>query len=97
MNLGYIVASREVTENGKSIGYMYRELTEAPDDSGWRVFSGEETQDYADDPGNFAMYNASTIVGLDPSIAPCLDASAPVAFARDDSGHFVDVSGEVRG
>jgi hypothetical protein len=24
MKIGYIIASREVTENGKSIGYMYR-------------------------------------------------------------------------
>jgi hypothetical protein len=58
-------------------------------DSGWRVFSGDETQEYADDAQNFAMYNASTILAIDPSIGTLLATPAPVAFERDVSGKFV--------
>jgi len=94
MKVGYIIASREITENGKPVGYMYREKPDNENDSGWRVFSGEETQEYADDPANFAMYNASTIVDLDPSILALLGEQAPAGFERDESGSFMKVDGE---
>jgi hypothetical protein len=94
MKLGYIIASRDVTENGKHVGYLYREEPDNENDSGWRVFSGEETQEYADDPANFAMYNASTIVDLEPSIRVLLGANAPAAFERDLSGAYVEVEDE---
>lgn len=73
----------------KRVGYMYREDPDRQGDSGWRVFSGEETQGYADDSSNFAMYNASTIVNLDPSIAPFLADPAPVTYERKLNGEFV--------
>ncbi|PKN24331.1 MAG: DUF2185 domain-containing protein [Deltaproteobacteria bacterium HGW-Deltaproteobacteria-22] len=95
MKVGYIIASREVTEKGKPVGYIYREAPDNENDSGWRVFSGEETQEYADDPANFAMYNASTIVDLDPSVRVLLGEEAPVAFERDESGGFTKVDDEL--
>jgi len=85
MKVGYIIASREVTEGDKRVGYLYREQPDNDNDSGWRVFSGEETQEFADDPANFAMYNASTIVDLEPSIRTMLGATAPAAFELDPS------------
>ena len=89
---GYIIASREVAQEGKPVGYMYREEPDNENDSGWRVFSGDETQEFADDPANFAMYNASTIIELAPSIRTLLETQAPVAFERDGSGRFVKVN-----
>lgn len=86
MKLGYIIASNEVARQRKPVGYLYREEPDNENDSGWRVFSGEESQEYADDPENFAMYNAATIVAIDPSIASILDAPWPVAFERGPSG-----------
>lgn len=82
MEIGYIIASHEVTEAGKNIGYFYRERPDNDEDSGWRVFSGEETQAYTDDPDNFSFYNASTIVKLDPTIAPFLSRKYPVLIER---------------
>lgn len=55
------------------------------------MFSGQETQEYADDAKNFAMYSASTILDIDPSIRELLGTPAPVAFERDASGKFVEV------
>ena len=92
MRLGYIIASQEVMLLGKPIGYLYREEPDNENDSGWRVFSGEESQEYADDPTNFAMYNASTVVDLEPAIGAILGRDYPIAFERDsDSGEYVEV------
>lgn len=93
MRVGYIIASHEVMVLGKPIGYLYREKPDSDDDSGWRVFSGEETQEYADDPANFSMYNASTVVDVDPTIAPLLACEYPVTFERDmETGELVRVA-----
>jgi hypothetical protein len=91
MRIGYIIASNEVAKARRPVGYLYREEPDNDDDSGWRVFSGEETHEYAEDAGNFAMYNASTILEIDPSIAVLLATPPPVAFERDASGRFVEV------
>ena len=93
MKIGYIIASNQITKNGKKVGYLYREEPDNENDSGWRVFSGEESQEYADDPTNFAMYNASTIVELDPEIKNLLGLAYPISFERDDaSGEFIESS-----
>ncbi len=92
MKVGYIIASNEVMKNGKPIGYFYREQPDEEDDSGWRVFSGEESQEYVDNPDNFFMYNASTIVKFEPAIAQYLGYEYPTAFERDtESGGFVEI------
>jgi hypothetical protein len=91
MKVGYIIASNEVAKERKLVGYMYREEPDNQNDSGWRVFSGEETQAYAEDAKNFALYNPSTILEIDPSIRPFLAVPPPAAFERDESGEFVEV------
>jgi hypothetical protein len=89
IRIGYIIASNEVAKDRKPVGYLYREAPTDDDDSGWRVFSGEETQEYADVAENFALYNASTIIEIDPSIRALLDTPWPVAFERKASGKLV--------
>lgn len=95
MKIGYIIASKQITKEGKKVGYLYREEPDNENDSGWRVFSGEESQEYADDPTNFSMYNASTIVELDPGIKNLLGLAYPISFERDNaSGKFVESSND---
>jgi len=65
---------------------MYRESPTDSIDSGWRFFSGEETQDYADQPANFALYDVNTIANYDPSIISFLDAPSGSAFGRGEDG-----------
>ncbi len=91
MKLGYIIASNQVTREGKPIGYLYREEPDNENDSGWRVFSGDETQEYVDDPTNLAMFNASTIVELDPSVIHLLATPAPAAYERNAAGDFIAI------
>jgi len=89
---GSCLASDRITVAGQRVGFMYRDLPDNELDSGWRFFSGEETQDYADDPTNFALYDVNTIANYDPDIIVHLDAPAFSAFERDaDTGDFVRV------
>ena len=68
---------------------MYREAPRDPIDSGWHFFSGEETQDYADDAKNFALYDVNTIANYDPAIIPLLDSPVGSAFGRSEGGDFL--------
>ena len=82
VKLGYVIASRRLVDEHLQVGYLYREAPDTDADSGWRLFVGDETQADADEASNFSMYNASTLVALDPTIASVLAADAPVAFER---------------
>lgn len=44
--LGRCIAAKTVTENGEPVGFMYREAAVFDNDSGWRFFSGNETDEY---------------------------------------------------
>ena len=81
IEVGYMIVSNEVMLFGKPDPASVPRGADREDDSGWRVFSGQETQDYADDPENFAMYNASDVVDHDPSIVPLLDRDYPVTLS----------------
>jgi hypothetical protein len=53
-------------------------------------FSGLESDEYANDPANIAIYDVNTIANYDPEIIPLLDTPPGSAFARDPSGLFVE-------
>jgi hypothetical protein len=86
---GSCIATDHITVDGKRVGYMYREAPSNKDDSGWHFFSGDESQDYVDNPANLAIYNVNTIANYDPDIAPFLDKPVGTAWARDEEGKFV--------
>ena len=81
-NMGGCFTSDRITVDGMKVGYMYREEPDKDIDSGWRFFSGDETQEYADNPDNFAIYEGNTICNYDPAIIPFLDAPYGSAFGR---------------
>lgn len=92
MKIGYVTVSDRVMRDGCRVGYLYREQPDSEDDSGWRVFAGDETQQYADDPNNFALYNATTLIALEPALASILTRDYPAAFERaGESSDFVEV------
>jgi hypothetical protein len=75
-----------ITVHGRKVGYMYRETPESGGDSGWRFFSGEETQEYVDDPDNLGLYDVNTITNYDREIIPYLDEPMGSAYERDSAG-----------
>jgi hypothetical protein len=88
--MGAVLASRLVAKEGQKVRFLYREVPDRADDSGWRVFSGSEDQAFADDPRNMGLYDADTIARLDPDIIPLLNEPPPCAFERENPwGPFV--------
>ena len=90
--MGYCFATNLITVSGEKVGYMYREMPakDKAQDSGWRFFSGEETDECANDSKNVSMYEVNTIANYDPDIIPLVDSNYGVAFGRDvKTGKFV--------
>lgn len=66
------MASDHITVEGWPVGYMYREAPNSAVDTGWIFMSGRESQEYADDPDNWAMYELNSIANYDRAIIPYL-------------------------
>ena len=91
-NQGSCYATDMITVDGEKVGYMYREEPEDKFDSGWRIFSGKETQEYADDPKNLAIYKLNTIANYDSSIIPYLNMPIGTTLERkEDTDTFIIV------
>lgn len=88
---GGCLATDEITIRGRGVGYMYRENPDRELDSGWRFFSGTESQEYVDNPQNVAIYDVNTIANYAPDIIPYLDAAFGSAFERGEDGQFQPV------
>jgi len=80
--MGGAFASDRITVDGEKVGYLYREEPDFEQDSGWRFFAGDESQEYTDDPVNFGIYEVNTICNYDPSIIPLLNAPYGTAYGR---------------
>jgi hypothetical protein len=85
---GSCIASDLITVEGRPVCYMYREVPDKSVDSGWRFFSGDESQEYTDEASNFAMYDVNTIANYDPDIIEFLDSPPGSAFGRERGGKF---------
>ena len=85
------LASDRITVDGAPAGYLYREkpldLPGVPD-SGWRIFAGDEDQQYLDNPEHFEFYHLNTLCNYDPSILPLLNAAEGTAFQRAEDGSW---------
>lgn len=84
--LGSCFATNRITVDGCAVGYAYREKPDFANDSGWRFFSGDESQQYVDDPANTQMYDVNTIANYDPEIIPILKSDPPAAYERPSPG-----------
>ncbi len=81
-DMGGCFATDKITVDGLKVGFMYREQPDNPLDSGWRFFSGTETQDYVDDPENTSIYEVNTIANYDKAIIPFLKSPIGTELER---------------
>ncbi len=79
------VVSIEVARQGLPMGWLYRDHPEGEGDSGWRVFSGAEPDDFADRPGNFVEITLAELLDLDPDLEEILDAPRGSCYEREDT------------
>ena len=70
---GGFVVSNNVIE-GKPIRYTFREESEIPQLNGWTINSIEDDDEYVNNPDNFKILGATSIVKLAPVILEIFDA-----------------------
>ena len=90
--LGRCIATKSVSEEGAPVGFMYREAPVFENDSGWRFFSGDETDEYTDNPDNFTVYSISDITRTNPAISEFLNRPEGSAWELNEEGQFQAVA-----
>ena len=90
--IGACYATDKITVDGELVGYMYREEPDFDVDSGWRFFSGTETEEYANNPNNVAIYDCNTIANYDNAIIPYLDLPIGTELERNSNNQFEKTS-----
>lgn len=67
------MATKAIMEDKAKVGYMFREACDFPEDSGWRIFTGQESLDFIDVDDNIDIYDLSQILSKDADIEEFLD------------------------
>ena len=82
-------ATDRVAVDGLRVGWCYREEPESGfPDSGWRFFSGDESEAYIADIGHTGIFDLNTVCNFDPDVIPLLSAPYNSAFVRGEDGTF---------
>lgn len=87
--LQYAIVSQEVSKNGETIGFLYREAAVFEQDSGWRFFSGWESDEYVADVAHFDTLPLSEVVAMQPEIKTLLNEQYGAWEWSDDVQDFV--------
>lgn len=90
--LEYAIVSRQVLDDGAAIGFLYREAAVFEQDSGWRIFSGAEDDEFADNTDNFDTVLLSTILDNHPEITPLMGNTEGAWEWDDETEQFVAVA-----
>jgi len=83
-NFGFVLAPKKLVEERKKVRFMYREKPDSTQDSGWRFFSGVETDEFVNNPGNIGIYDIKTIISIDEDIVPYLDSPYGCTYEREE-------------
>lgn len=60
--LNYAIVSHDVLNNHQDIGFLYKESPAFEQDSGWRLFSGMESDEYVENPAHFSTLLLSDVL-----------------------------------
>ena len=83
--------TNNILYQGEKVGYLYREDPDADDDSGWRMNTGTETDEYMDNADNISYVSLGAVLREDASIVHLLEREPGSAFARDENGNFIEL------
>ena len=78
------IVSARVARDGVPAAWLYREEPDRDKDSGWRVFAGDETQEYTDDARNATILPLRELIGADPELEAVFEQAPGSAFERVD-------------
>lgn len=91
--IGACFATDSITVGGNPVRFMYREEPDNDVDSGWRFFSGLESDAEANDPKKVEIYDVNTIANYDRSIVPYLHKPIGSVYEKPDGAKdFVRVT-----
>lgn len=79
---GGCIATDLITVDGEPVRYMFREDPHNEMDSGWRFFSGTETDSYMEHPENFDVHDLNTLANYDRAIIPYLEMPVGTELER---------------
>ena len=86
------IATHTVVKQHQPVGFLYREAPVFEKDSGWRFFSGDETDEYTDDPDNFSILSIAEITRTNPGIDALLSQPEGSAWELAEDGTFQTVA-----
>lgn len=87
--------TNRVLYDGFRVAYLYREEPDEADDSGWRITSNTESEEYMDDAENIAYVSLGAVLSRDDSFIDLLDQPVGSGFAWDERvGTFVSLEDE---
>ena len=77
--------TKKLLEENKKVGFAYREEPDNETDSGWRFFTGEENQEYVDNPNNITNISIDEMIEKDESIKTVLNSEYKTAYEKNNS------------
>lgn len=87
--LEYAIISRQVSEGIEPIGFLYREAAAFEQDSGWRIFSGIEDDDFTNNIENFEIVLLSEVLAENPEIMPLMHETSGAWEWNDETEQFI--------
>ena len=73
-------------DEGECVRFLYREPADREEDSGWRMFTGHESEKYANDAKNVRIVNVGWMLDRDPTLLEPLKHAVGAVFERDGRG-----------
>ena len=67
INAGAALVSRKIVERTGNIKWLIREEPFAPQDTGWRILSDRDTDEYLADPANWTVVDFNDICDIEPA------------------------------
>jgi hypothetical protein len=87
--------TNRILDDGRPVGYLYREEPDREGDSGWRIAANDESEEYMDDSNNLAYVSLGAVLSKDGSFRHLLEAPSGSAFIRNThTGKFESVPDE---
>lgn len=90
--------NNQILYNGEFVNYLYREEPMEDDeerdyvDTGWRLMTGKETDEYMDNAENFSFVSLGAVLSRDDSIIDILESKIGSTFERNNIGEFEKVN-----
>ncbi|GIN86350.1 hypothetical protein J6TS2_27360 [Heyndrickxia sporothermodurans] len=84
------LVSKKCLETDGIVRWLYREEPDREEDSGWRLFSGDESEEYLSNPANIKVMNVYYLLDKDPSLIYPFKGGIGSAFERENNNSSWD-------